>query len=168
MLWCQKFMLKPEKCWYITISGHDNLSPIMMIYVKIQEKASKTRAFITRRVTNFFIFYFLHKFLLWPDVIKCFWICHIFCARVKNVAQKTWNNWYIRFSSSELHNHRLFLKNEKWEFGRKTEKTEDLSCAKSTNNFHFLLFAQIWCDLMLANTFRFVISPGDIGVKNYY
>ena len=29
--------------------------------LKIQEKASKTRAFITRRVTNFFIFYFLHK-----------------------------------------------------------------------------------------------------------
>ena len=168
MLWWRKNTFKSEKYWYIAISGHDNISPIMMIYVKTQEKASKTRAFITRRVTNFFIFYFLHKFLLWPDVIKCFWICHIFCARVKNVAQKTWNNWYIRFSSSELHNHRLFLKNEKWEFGRKTEKTEDLSCAKSTNNFHFLLFAQIWCDLMLANTFRFVISPGDIGVKNYY
>ena len=81
-------MLKPEKCWYITISGHDNISPIMMIYVKIQEKASKTRAFITRRVTNFFIFYFLHKSFTEFMVADVFGFVVSRRALTKNIAQK--------------------------------------------------------------------------------
>ena len=60
----------------------------MMIYVKIQEKASKTRAFITRRVTNFFIFYFLHKSLTEFMVADVFEFVVSRRALTKNIAQK--------------------------------------------------------------------------------
>lgn len=60
----------------------------MMIYVKIQEKASKTRAFITRRVTNFFIFYFLHKSLTEFMVADVFGFVVSRQEMAKKVAQK--------------------------------------------------------------------------------
>ena len=60
----------------------------MMINVKIQEKASKTRAFITRRVTNFFIFYFLHKSLTEFMVADVFEFVVSRRALTKNIAQK--------------------------------------------------------------------------------
>ena len=60
----------------------------MMIYVKIQEKASKTRAFITRRVTNFFIFYFLHKSLIEFMVADVFEFVVSRQEMAKKIAQK--------------------------------------------------------------------------------
>ena len=59
----------------------------MMIYAKMQEKALKTRVFITRRVTNFFIFYFLHKSLTEFMVADVFEFVVSRRALTKNIAQ---------------------------------------------------------------------------------
>ena len=130
-------MLKPEKCWYITISGHDNISPIMMIYVKIQEKASKTRAFITRRVTNIFIFYFLHK----SEVICLPFITHR--VMVSKNKLRTQNRWYITDCRNIFTYFWITSKCQKRAKLRIREKTRVCYNTPCYKLFYFLLFAQI-------------------------